>query len=111
MRKILAATALGGALLSGALLSTGTASAFTNGESPTAVFLGHVHALGFQGGANGDRDLVSVGHATCHAVETGSSVASVQHLAEITLTPKGFSVSDADAFVTYSIADLCPHAG
>jgi hypothetical protein len=35
---------------------------------------------------------------------------AVQSLAEASLMPKGYTVSDADRFVTDSVSDLCPNA-
>lgn len=111
MRSIVK-TALTGAVITGAGIGLGIApaQAFTNGESPSVLFLAHVKALRFVGATN-DRDIVNVGYDTCNAIKRGSTVTEVQGMAEATFEPKGYSANQADAFITYSIADLCPHAG
>jgi hypothetical protein len=101
---------VGGVLLASSVLASGTAQAFYDGTSPRVPFLTHVHALRFVG-AHGDEDLVSMGYEVCHAIKTGHSVPEMTGMAETTLAPKGYTVSEADGFVNYAINDLCPNAG
>ena len=100
--KAAAATLVAGAAITGSLLAAGAANATDN-----ATFLEHVHALGFSGGANGDTALVNAGVKFCAMLDSGVPLSTAQALAENVLTPKGYSVSDVDHFVAYTISDLC----
>jgi hypothetical protein len=104
--RTIAAGLIGGALITASLLGAGTASADATTDSH-AAFIEHVKALGFDGGAKGDTSLVEAGTKLCDAMDNGVSLAMVQALAENTLTPKGYSISDADRFVAYVVSDLC----
>ena len=73
------------------------------------MFLAHLQAPGFPQGS--DDAFVTAGYGICHAVEMGNSVDAVKAVAETELGQKGYPVAKADQLVTYSIADLCPHAG
>jgi Protein of unknown function (DUF732) len=109
MKKTIIAAGIGASLTISALTGIAPAQAFTDSESPSVAFLAHVKALGFTG-ATSDRDIVNVGYGICTSVRGGSSITDVQGIAEIAFQPKGYTKDDADQFVTYAIADLCPHA-
>lgn len=109
--KIRAVIGVGAAVLAAsALLSAAPAGATSGDTGSTATFLRHVHAMGFQGGHSGDSDLVAAGFVACQAVHDGTPISMLQAKAEQVLIPKGYTVSDADRFVTYAISDLCPDA-
>lgn len=110
MNRFLTATLIGGALLTSALLSSGTAQAFYDGTSPRPVFLAHIHTLRFPEIAASDDASVAYGYKVCRAIEALYPVTTVQTEVENTLTPKGYTVNEADGFVTYAHTDLCPRA-
>jgi hypothetical protein len=106
------AIAVGGALIIGmasGILLASPAHAFYNGTSPREVFLAHVHALGIT--ASSDSVALDSGHRVCAAISGGTPVSLLQAEAEKEMAPNGYTVSDADQFVTYAHDDLCPIAG
>jgi hypothetical protein len=82
-------------------------------DDGTGLFLEHVHALGFSGksSAGGDAVLIEKGLQICFEALNGVSRTTLDVDAEVNLLPKGYTTSDADAFVSYSISDLCPRYG
>ena len=74
-----------------------------------AIFLRHMHAMGFKG-TSSDDDLIAAGHQACAGIRVGTPVALLQQVAEAQLAPKGVPAAKADLFITYSITDLCPDA-
>lgn len=90
-----------------AALAAGAAIAIAApAQADEGSFIAHVHALGFNAPA-GDHILIDAGNGLCDALNRGASLGMVQAVAENQLTPKGYTISDADRFVAYSISDLC----
>ena len=99
MKKIAAATLLGGASV-GSLLGAGTASA------STSSFLSAVHGVGWYSNQNGDASLAHNGSLVCQWLDSGRSEWSVTNTV---YQNTGYDVSWADAqeFMGIAQSHLC----
>jgi hypothetical protein len=107
MRKI-----IGG--LAAAVAAVGIAApaqAFNNSHSPRFPLLAHLQQLGYLSDPADDALNVRAGQWICQILYAGHPVNDVQTALEAILTPKGYTLDQADGLVNYAHADLCPHAG
>ena len=86
MRKLIAATAIGGALLSGALLGSGTANAYSSNESE---FINDSYGIGMTH-SWGNAGVLNEGYLICGQLQAGWSNYAVanQILPELHLRPR-----------------------
>ena len=111
MRKLIAATAIGGAVLSGSLLGSGTASAHTSNEWE---FINDTYGIGMTH-SWGNAGILDDGYIACSQLRAGWSNYAVANEMFLNSTYaqgpyEGVAFWQAQNFVNSANAHLCPFA-